>query len=74
MKKFYDGLNVGTFFGRKCPECAKIEIPPYPACNACGHIGGSWVDITNEEVTVNEIYKITPIKSGIRSILVNVAE
>ena len=60
-KKFYDGLAEGRFLGLKCTCCGHIEFPPYPACNECGHYGNEWVDLTDEEVTVDEIYSIPPM-------------
>lgn len=60
-KKFYDGLDQGKILGMKCTECGHIEFPPYPACNNCGHVGNEWVDLTDEEVTIEEIYSISPM-------------
>lgn len=60
-KKFYDGLDDGKFLGLKCSECGHIEFPPYPACNECGHYGNEWIDLTDAEVTVDEIYAISPM-------------
>lgn len=60
-KKFYDGLDDGKFFGLKCKDCGKIEFPPYPACNSCGHIGNEWVELSGTEVIINEIYFVSPM-------------
>lgn len=60
-KKFYDGLDQGRFYGLKCRDCGHIEFPPYPACNECGHYGNEWVDLTDAEVTIDEIYSIPPM-------------
>lgn len=60
-KKYYDALNEGRFLGLRCPECGHVEFPPYPACNECGHIGNDWVDLTDADVIVNEIYAISPM-------------
>ena len=61
VKKFYDGLDAGVFYGRKCLECGTIEFPPYPACNNCGNIGSEWVELTGEDVTVEEVYQVRPM-------------
>lgn len=60
-KHYYDGLDEGKFLGLKCPKCGHIEFPPYPACNNCGHIGGEWVDLTDADVEIREIYSISPM-------------
>lgn len=60
-KHYYDGLDEGKFLGLKCPECGHIEFPPYPACNNCGHIGNEWVDLKDADVTIHEIYSISPM-------------
>lgn len=62
MKPFYDGLEEGKFLGRKCKECGHVEFPPYAACNECGNYeGNEWIDLADEDVTVDEIYKISPM-------------
>jgi len=60
-KRFYDGLEGNQFWGLKCTDCGNIEFPPYPACNACGHVGNEWVDITSEDVTVHEVIAVSPM-------------
>lgn len=60
-KHFYDGLDEGKFLGLKCPDCGGIEFPPYPACNQCGHIGNEWVDISDADVIIDEIYSVSPM-------------
>lgn len=60
-KHYYDGLDEGKFLGLKCPECGHIEFPPYLACNNCGHIGNEWVDLADADVTIHEIYTISPM-------------
>ena len=45
VKKFYEGLAEGKFYGRRCLECGAIEFPPHLACNACGYhetVPSSW--------------------------------
>ena len=59
-KRFFDGLEEGVFWGRKCSCCGAVSLPPYPACNECGSTQAEWVDMTDAEVTVHEIYKIMP--------------
>lgn len=36
VKKFFDGLDEGVIYARKCPECGAIEFLPHYACNTCG--------------------------------------
>ena len=43
VKKFYDGLEEGLIYGRKCKECGAIEFPPHYACNTCGYHETEWV-------------------------------
>lgn len=60
-KHYYDGLDAGKFLALKCTECGHIEFPPYPACNCCGHIGNEWIDISDADVVIHEIYSISPM-------------
>ena len=60
QKPFYDALAEGKFLGRKCGTCGNVEFPPYPLCNKCGNRADEWVDLTDADVTVNEIYSIKP--------------
>ena len=39
VKKFYDGVAEGKYYGRKCKECGAIEFPPHLGCNTCGNAG-----------------------------------
>lgn len=49
-KKFYDGLEDGVIYGRKCKECGAIEFPPHYACNTCGYHETEWVELSGEGV------------------------
>lgn len=60
-KHYYDGLDEGKFLGLRCTECGHTEFPPYPACNKCGHVGNEWVDLTEADVIIHEIYSISPM-------------
>jgi uncharacterized OB-fold protein len=34
--RFLDGIVEGRFVGRRCPDCAKVYVPPRGACPTCG--------------------------------------
>lgn len=61
QKPFYDALAEGKILGRRCPECGRVEFPPYPACNSCGAFTDEWVDLSDSPVVVHEIYSIKPM-------------
>lgn len=46
VKKYYDGLEEGIIYGRKCRECGAIEFPPHYACNSCGYHETEWVTLS----------------------------
>jgi uncharacterized OB-fold protein len=46
VKTFYDGLEEGKLYGRKCKNCGAIEFPPHPACNTCGTRDTEWVELS----------------------------
>ena len=46
VKKFYEGLEEGVIYARKCKECGAIEFPPRYACNTCGYHETEWTTIT----------------------------
>ena len=46
VKKFYDGVAEGKYYGRKCKECGAIEFPPHLACNTCGYHETEWVELS----------------------------
>jgi len=48
VKKFYDGLEEGIIYGRKCKECGAIEFPPHYACNTCGYHETEWVTLSGK--------------------------
>lgn len=50
VKKFYDGLEEGVLYARKCKECGAIEFPPHYACNTCGYHETEWVEISGKGV------------------------
>ena len=50
VEKFYEGLEDGKFFGRKCKECGAVEFPPVYACNTCGCMDMEWVEISGKAV------------------------
>ena len=45
VKKFYDGVAEGKYYGRKCKECGAIEFPPHLACNTCGYHETEWTTL-----------------------------
>ena len=38
VKRFYEGVAEGKYWGRKCKECGAIEFPPHIGCNTCGRL------------------------------------
>ena len=46
VKKFYEGLAEGKFYGRRCLECGAIEFPPPPACTARGYHETEWCEVS----------------------------
>ncbi len=46
VKKFYEGLAEGKFYGRRCLECGTIEFPPHLACNTCGYHATEWCEVS----------------------------
>lgn len=47
-KKFYDGLEKGIIYGRRCKECGAIEFPPHYACNTCGYHETEWTEMSGD--------------------------
>ena len=45
VKKFYDCVAEGKYYGRKCKECGAIEFPPHHACNTCGYHETEWTTL-----------------------------
>ena len=46
VKKFYNGLEEGVIYARRCKECGAIEFPPHYACNTCGYHETEWTTIS----------------------------
>lgn len=46
VKRYYDGLEEGVIWGRRCLECGAIEFPPHYACNTCGYHATEWVQLS----------------------------
>lgn len=46
VKRFYDGVAEGHYWGRRCKECGAVEFPPHLMCNACGGRETEWVELT----------------------------
>ena len=36
VRKFYDGLAKGKFYGQKCRKCGSWNFPPKGSCKKCG--------------------------------------
>jgi uncharacterized OB-fold protein len=47
-KRFYDELENGKFYGRKCTKCGAVEFPPVIACNTCGCPTTEWHEISGK--------------------------
>lgn len=50
VKKYYDGLEEGIIYGRKCLECGAVEFPPHYACNTCGYHETEWITLSGKGV------------------------
>ncbi len=48
VKKYYDGLEEGILYARKCKECGAVEFPPHYACNTCGYHETEWTTISGK--------------------------
>lgn len=46
VKKFYEGLEEGKLYGRKCPKCGAVDFPPRLICNTCGHLDTEWIEMS----------------------------
>lgn len=53
VKKFYDGVAEGKYYGRKCKECGAIEFPPHIACNTCGYHETEWVELSGKGTLIS---------------------
>ena len=53
VKKFYDGVAEGKYYGRKCKECGAIEFPPHLGCNTCGYHETEWVELSGHGTLVS---------------------
>lgn len=50
VEKFWNGLEEGIVYAKKCKECGAIEFPPHHACNACGYHDTEWTTLTGKGV------------------------
>lgn len=46
VKKFYEGVEQGKYYARKCKACGAVEFPPHLMCNECGNRDTEWVEIS----------------------------
>ena len=53
VKKFYEGLESGTYWGRRCLEGGTVEFPPHLACNTCGYHATEWVEVSGHGKLLN---------------------
>jgi len=53
VKKFYEGLEQGVYYARKCKECGAVEFPPHLACNACGYHETEWTEVSGHGKLLN---------------------
>ena len=67
VKKFYEGLEEGVYYARKCQECGAVEFPPHLACNTCGYHGTEWVEVSGHGKLLNEFQTayVLPLHLGI---------
>ena len=59
VKRFYDGLEEGVIYARKCTECGAIEYPPHYACNTCGYLETEWTTISGRGVLKSAILPVS---------------
>lgn len=57
--KFYQGLEKGIIYGRKCTECGAVEFPPHYACNECGYHETEWVELSGKGVLKSLILPVS---------------
>ena len=57
--KFYQGLEQGIIYGRKCTECGAVEFPPHYACNECGYHETEWVELSGKGVLKSVILPVS---------------
>ncbi len=43
LSKFFEGLKEGKIYGRSCPECKRIMVPPRMFCEICFRPTDKWV-------------------------------
>ena len=48
VKKYYDGLEEGVIYARRCKECGAVEFPPHYACNTCGYHETEWMTLSGK--------------------------
>lgn len=64
VKRFYDGLEEGIIYARKCTECGAIEYPPHYACNTCGYHETEWTTISGRGVLKSAILPVSLNANG----------
>ncbi len=45
LSKFLEGLREGRIFGKKCPSCGRVLVPPRVYCEFCFTPTGEWVEV-----------------------------
>ena len=50
LKTYYEALEEGKIMATKCSGCGCIEWPPVPACNNCGSIDMTWIEVKGEAI------------------------
>jgi len=48
--KFLSELRNGKIWGRKCPSCSRVLVPPRSFCDRCFASTTDWVEARNEGV------------------------
>jgi hypothetical protein len=48
LSKFFEGLKEGKLYGRSCPECGRVVIPPRMFCELCFKPTDKWVLLKDE--------------------------
>lgn len=56
VERFWNGLENGVIYARKCKECGAIEFPPHLACNTCGYHETEWTTLTGKGELVSFVF------------------
>jgi uncharacterized OB-fold protein len=43
LSYFFEGLKNGKIYGRRCPKCKRVMVPPRMFCELCFHLTDKWI-------------------------------